>query len=607
MQRRPVQTNNVALVGQVQQQIQVLAAEQRSVQEQIAPARCPARAPRCATSARLQAPDEQGLARLESQWQQAREDATVADARLHTLQDALPALEQARRDHQQSVNTEASRQAALSARMEALKALQEKVKTDGKLQPWLQKHGLESLAGLWTRIHVQQGWENALEAALRERMGALEVSRLDMVRAFAKEPPPAKLVFFSLPQAAVPAPAGALPLLADLLQLNDAGLAALLRGWLQGCFTAPDLEQALAARASLQSGEVIYVQDGHAVSAHSVALYAPDSEQAGMLARAQEIENLEKQLRAQTLICEQARHDLARAESALGEASQHLVQLRRDAAALQSQAHALQVETLRVRQQAEQARARGSQLAAELAETDALLEELQERRVTAEARFEELDMQLADAQERQAQVDDRVILAERALAESREQQRTVERQAQEAEFALRSLRSRQAELERAITTATQQAASIEQEQASATQELTRLSDAAAQAGLHNALALKLEREQQLGATRSEYDDLTAKLRASDERRLTVERALDPLRQKITDLQLKEQAARLGSEQYQQLLDDAHAEIDVVRQSIENGKVRLDRGTAVRHRSPECRDRGAGCRQPGRAGRAGRSA
>jgi chromosome segregation protein len=35
--------------------------------------------------------------------------------------------------------------ADLSARMEALKALQEKVRTDGKLKPWLAKHGLDGL------------------------------------------------------------------------------------------------------------------------------------------------------------------------------------------------------------------------------------------------------------------------------------------------------------------------------------------------------------------------------------------------------------------------------------------------------------------------------
>ncbi len=562
-----------ALVGQVQQQIQVLAAEQRSVQEQTRQQET--RRERLDADRRgLQAPDEQQLAELESQWEQSNEAVAIADARLQELQESLPTLEQARRDHQQAVNTESSRQAGLSARMEALKALQEKVRTSGKLQPWLQKHGLESLAGLWSRMHVQQGWENALESALRERMGALEVSRLEMVRAFAADPPPAKLVFYHLPDAAAPGPEGALPLLANLLQLGDAGLAAVLRGWLQGCYTATSLEDAIAARSRLRPGESIYVQAGHAVGAHSVTFHAPDSEQAGMLARAQEIENLEKQLRAQVLICEQSRHDLARAEAVLAEASSRLAQLRREAAGHQAQAHALQVETLRVRQQAEQSRARGTQLAAELAEIDAMLDELQERRVTAEARFEELDMQLADAQERHTQVDDRVIHAERALSESREQQRGVERQAQEADFALRSLRSRQSELERAIATANQQAASIAQEQSTAAQDLARLSDAAAQAGLLSALAVKLEREKELGTNRSEYDDLTAKLRASDERRLELERALDPMRQRITELQLKEQAARLGCEQYRQLLDDAHADIESLRASLIQGNVRL---------------------------------
>ena len=158
-------------------------------------------------------------------------------------------------------------------------------------------------------------------------------------------------------------------------------------------------------------------------------------------------------------------------------------------------------------------------------------------------------MQLADSQERHAQLDERVMEAERKLAECREQQRSLERQAQEAQFAQRTLDARKAELQRAIETASQQAASITAEEERAREELARLTDAAAQAGLQNALALKLEREQSLGAKRSEYDDLTAKLRASDERRLQLERELDPLRQRITDFQLKEQAARLGFEQY----------------------------------------------------------
>jgi chromosome segregation protein len=78
----------------------------------------------------------------------------------------------------------------------------------------------------------------------------------------------------------------------------------------------------------------------------------------------------------------------------------------------------------------------------------------------------------------------------------------------------------------------------------------------------------------MAAKRSQYDDLTAKLRASDERRLQLERELDPLRQRITEFQLKEQAARLGFEQYEQLLQDAEADLPAIELSILDGNVRL---------------------------------
>jgi len=564
-------------VGQVQQQIQVLAAEQRNIEEQsrqLTQRRERLQADRNA----LAAPDEQRLLELQAQLGEAEAAAEEAHARLEALQTQVPQLDEDRRHRQQVVNDESARLADLTARIEALKALQEKVRTDGKLKPWLSKHGMEGLEGLWSRIHIESSWENALESALREKLGALEVSRLDMVRAFTSDAPPAKLSFFSPPSAGhAPARSG-LPsgcrALADLLRVSDAGLAALLGDWLQGCYTAPNLDDALGWRGQMQHGEVLYVPAGHAVTAHSVSFYAQDSEQAGLLARAQEIENLDKQLRAQTLIAEESRSALVKAEAAYADASQRLIGVRQEATATQALAHELQVETLRLSQMAEQTRARSQQIEGDLAEVDALLQELQERRVTAEARFEELDMQLADSQERHAQLDERVIEAERKLAECREQQRSLERQAQEAQFSQRSLQARQAELQRTLDTAAQQMQSIAAEADRAHDELARLSDAAAQGGLQDALNLKMAREQELGAKRSAYDDLTAKLRASDERRVAFERELEPLRQRITDLQLKEQASRLGLEQYTQLLTNAQADLQAVAQSIEVGEVRL---------------------------------
>jgi chromosome segregation protein len=362
--------------------------------------------------------------------------------------------------------------------------------------------------------------------------------------------------------------------LSDLLLLSDAGLSALLTDWLQGYFTAPSLEDALAWRDQLKAGEWFVVQSGHAIGQHSVSFYAPDSEQSGLLARAQDIENFEKQQRAQTLISQESRSASVRAEAVYADAAQRLVLVRKEASDAQAKAHELQVETLRLSQWADQTRARTEQITSDMAEVQNALNDLQERRSTAEGRFEELDMQLADTQERHAQLDEHVIQAQRQLSECSEQQRSLERSAQEAAFAQRTLQARSSELHRALETAAQQIKSIEEEQQRAHDELTRLNDAAAQAGLQTALSIKLEREQTLSARRSEYDDLTARLRASDERRMGFERELDPMRQRITELQLKEQASRLGLEQYNQLLLDAEADLEALARSIEEGNVRL---------------------------------
>ncbi|TAL22302.1 MAG: chromosome segregation protein SMC, partial [Aquabacterium sp.] len=480
-------------VTQVQQQIQLLAADSRNIDDQSRQLNL--RRERLAGERQqLATPDEARLADLKQQLAIAEETLATVEAQLHELTESVPALDEDRRAKQDDVNTQTGRQSEFGARLEALRALQEKVQTEGKLKPWLAKHGLDGLQGLWSKIHIEPGWENALESALRERLAALEVGRVETVRAFEADAPPAKLAFYTLPSGAIANTHQTLPRLSDMLKLGDAGLKALLNDWLEGVYTAESMDEALANRGKLTHGEVIMTRAGHAVSQFAVSFYAPDSEQAGMLARAQEIENLEKQVRAQSLIADDARAALIRAEAAYTDASQRLASVRRDASEQQGRTHQLQVETLRLTQLAEQSNARRGQIEGELAEIDAHLDELQEKRATGEARFEELDMALADAQQREADLEEGVIEAERKLAQARDQQRALERQAQEAQFSARSLAARRGELQRAVETAAQQIAANETTAQTLHDELAQFSDAAAQAGLEDALAVKLQRE-----------------------------------------------------------------------------------------------------------------
>ncbi|KVM65152.1 chromosome segregation protein SMC [Burkholderia gladioli] len=540
-------------IAQTEQSLKLEAAHQRNADQQLM--QLQQRHERLKSEAGgLDAPDE---AQLEEQRMQLAEQEEIlhdAQARLADAQETLPRLDAERRAAQERVQAESAQIHQLEARLVALKQLQENVQTEGKIQPWLDKHELGALPRLWKKLHVEPGWENALEAVLRERLAALEISNLDWVKAFATDAPPAKLAFFSPPPAGEPlaTPAGMRAVL-SLVRIDDAGLRAVLNDWLGSVFVADDLAQALAARAQLPAGGAYVVKAGHLVTRSGVQLYAADSEQAGMLARQQEIENLGRQVRAQALLADEAKTASIRAEAAHTQAAQVLGEVRAQVERAQQRVHALQMEVLKLAQAHERYTQRSTQIREELEEIGAQIDEQRALRAESEANFERYDGELAELQ---AKFEDNQLAFEaldEELSNARQQARDLERAANDARFAARNSANRIDELKRSIQVAHDQiervAASLEDARA----ELETINEQTAHTGLQDALEIRSAKEQALGAARLELDDLTAKLRALDESRLAAERAQQPLRDRITELQLKEQAARLSAEQFSEQL------------------------------------------------------
>ncbi|UVA81680.1 chromosome segregation protein SMC [Pandoraea commovens] len=550
-------------IAQVEQNLKLEAAHQRNADQALQ--QLQQRQERLQGEARgLDKPDE---AELELQRGDLAEHQAMledAQAELADAEERLPRLEAERAEAQARVQSEAATIAQLEARLTALKQLQESVQTEGKVQPWLDKHELAQLPRLWKKLHIEPGWEPALESVLRERLAALEISNLDWVKAFASDAPPAKLAFYSPPPAARPveAPASLRPLL-SLLRIDDPGLRAVLQEWLGHVFVADDLAQAMVARAQLPEGASIVVKAGHQVTRVGVQLYAADSEQAGLLARQQEIENLGKQLRAQALLSDEAKSAAVRAEAAYSQAAQSLSEVRGRAERATQRVHALQMDVLKLTQAYERYNARSTQIDEELREIAAQIEEQLAMRAESEANFEQSDARLAELQ---ATFEDGQLEFESLdsqLSDARNRARELERLAQEASYGQKGISSKIDEHRRSIQTALEQAerlvVSIEQAQA----ELALITEQTAENGLQDALELRAEKEEILGAARIELDALTQKLRQSDEERLAAERGLQPLRDRITELQLKEQAARLNREQFVEQLTTAEVDEEVL--------------------------------------------
>jgi chromosome segregation protein len=548
-----------AEAAQAEQAIEAAGAEQRNADRQLAVLL--ARRERLAEErSGIGAPDEARHAAL-------REQAQRLEARL-TEQTAAQAAAEERvarttAQRQQQFDARAAAQDALTrleARLAALKQVQASVEADTKLDPWLAAQGLDRLPRLFRKLGVESGWETAFEAVLRERLEGVEVGRLDTLAGLAGTAP-ARVAFYTS-QGAVAREGGHMPgfaRLADRVRGHDAALAAVLADWLANVFVAPDVATALAARDQLPVGGQFVVREGHLVSRYGVRFYAPDDEKAGLLARRLEIENLDKEIRAQRLIVEEATSALARAEGALREAQEQLAAGRRDAEQARGALHAAQLEAVRVGELIDRVRHRSGQIETELADIAGHERELKAARDAADERFQLLDGELAGRQESVEAARSHYERADQALRAARDQQRALEAARQQVEFALTAGRERERDVAQAAETAGVEAERLAGDIAAAESELGRLDDGAARAGLEDWLKRRAGAEDLLREARSRLDGLAQQLRATDERRLTLERDVEPRRQKITELQLKEQAARLAAEQHAQLLAEAKAD------------------------------------------------
>jgi len=513
---------------------------------------------------RLDVPDPARLTGLGSEVETLASGLAAKKTQLETAEAALPGVQAARTAAHQTLDKESRESAQIEARLAALRHVQERVQANGKLQPWLDKHELGRLPRLWQRLQVQSGWETAVEAVLRERIGALEIGQLDRAKAFFDDLPPAKLSIYSerIEASADATPAAhdaSLSPLLDRIELRDPSLRNVLGEWMRGVFVADSEAEALQRRHLLPAGGSFVVRSGHQVGRNSLQLHAADSEQAGMLARQHEIDDLAKRSRAQALATDEARSHAVRADAAVSQATGALATMRQAVAAATSEFHARQMALQRLQQDAAQSRTRSDQIAGELAHLAE--EEAKETvaRQTAEANFERLDEALADIQSR---FEDARTAAQDARAKvdaARARQVDLQRAAHESSYEEKNLGTRRAELAQQSTQAVEQRDRLAGEDERLAAELAGLTDETARAGLQDAIGVRATAEKRLADARAELDALAAQIRGTDESRLVTERDLEPLRAKISDAQLKEQAARLTQEQFDTQLTEAAAD------------------------------------------------
>jgi len=511
----------------------------------------------------MRKPDAEALQMALDRHSMAQRKVEESRQRAGEAQQRVPAADEARNTAQQQIQVANQDLAQTEAKLTALTALQASVQAQGKIGPWLESKGLKESKRLWQELKVESGWEAALESVLRERLAAVTAKNVQETLALANDAPPSRLAILlteEISPAHTAIPADFIPLLSRVQSAGAPRVSAVLQEWLDNIYIADSLEDALHRREKLPAGGALVTQQGHLVSRVGVQLYAADSEQAGMLARAQEMEGLEKQLRAQRLIQSELQGELDQCIANYQAAHQTAEQTRINAEHAVQEAHGFEVERMQLTQAEEQYSQRAAQIQGELTELSGQMEQLAITHEQSSSELLQSEESKQGLQEGLAVAQEKLELATQERDRLRESLRVAEMSAQEAAFATRSLQQRIADLQRDQSTARTQIMEIQDKHALAEQELETLTDEEAQDKLQGLLLARSAREAALANARTEQDALLHQLREADEARMQIERSLQPMRDKVVDLQLREQAARLNFEQFATLLSDAEADL-----------------------------------------------
>lgn len=423
-------------------------------------------------------------------------------------------------------------QQRLEGRLSSLEALQQAALEPGAgASQWLSSQGLEQRPRLADGLRVDAGWEAAVEAVLGADLQAVLVDD------------PQALNFEGFDQGELRLASAGPAQVAEGSLLSKVHSPVDLSPWLGQVLPAQSLETALALRATLAPGQSLATREGYWVGRHFLRVSRGNDAQGGVLARAQEIDQLQAQRDAGEQVLAAFAEQQAELRQAQADQEQAREQLRRNV-----QEHTRQLGEYRAQLSASQAKA--EQLALRRRRLEEELAELAEQRAIETESVGQARLQLQEALDAMAEDTDqreRLMAQREQLREGLEQLRQQARQHKDSahQLALRlgSLRAQHRSTQQALERLQMQSARLVERQ-----EQLALNLEEGDAPLEE-LRIKLEAllEQRMGVddemrtARAGLDDADRELREAEKRRTQAEQQSQMLRGQLETQRLEWQA------------------------------------------------------------------
>ena len=505
-----------------------------------------------------EAPDELGLAEKEEELALLREELAGDQDQLQQLQQEMPLLEARRKEAQAELQRIERELAAGQARRAALEQMQARTQQTGKLPEWLRRHNLESAPPLWQKIHVEASWEEAVEAVLRERLSAIACDEPAKLDEWLHDRPEARLAVM-LGKNAAGDHQLAENSLAARVRSDDPAIRAVLADWLGSVHTAESLAEGLGQRGELPDGGLLVTRGGDLLTRNSVTFFAPDQGEHGLLERQREIETLAEGIAMAEERAESLREQQAVLDEQLEDKQEEMGEIRQYVTDRQQRVHAVQMEVLKLTQTIERYKEQKERIAEQLAELAEEEEGEREREMSADERIEEIRDGLSRIRVLVHGAQTRLDECERAVRAERERNADLDRALREAQFSLRESDGKLQDVFAQQATAQRELNRIEKDRAQCAEQVEAAPPDVMEGALQIALEARQAAEKVLAEKRDALEAATNALRGFEEQRLRIEQGLEPLRVRIGDLKLKEQAAALNTEQFAQQLLEAGAD------------------------------------------------
>ncbi len=528
-----------------------------------------------------EAPDELDLAEKEEELALLREELAGDQDHLQQLQQEMPQLETRRREAQAELQRIERELAAGQARRATLEQMQARTQQSGKLPEWLRRHGLESAPPLWQKIHVEAGWEDAVEAVLRERLSAIACDDPAKLDEWLHDRPEARLSIVLNGSLGTGSPGGVAGSLAGRIRCDEPAVRAVLADWLGGILTADTLADALVRRGQLPEGAQIVTRGGDLLTRGSVTFFAPDQGEHGLLERQREIEALAEGVALAEEQAENRREQLALFDEQLEDKQEEMGEIRQYVTDRQQRVHVVQMDVLKLTQAIERYKEQKERVAEQLAELAEEEEGEREREMAADERIEEIREGLGRIRVLVSGAQSRLDECERAVRAERERNADFDRALREAQFSLREADGKLQDVFAQQATAQRELSRIEKDRLLCAEQVEAAPPDIMEGQLQVALEARQAAEKILAGKRDALEAATQALRGLEEQRLKIEQSLEPLRIRIGDLKLKEQAAALNTEQFAMQLVEAGADETALQHEIGNAKAPALQGEITR--------------------------